>query len=93
MAKRIGTVSQVDKYDIKVESLLEYDNRQCANKIAQHFAAIANEYSPIDLSQLPAYLPAPPPPQVDEYEVYLRIKRMKKTKPTLPIDIPCKLRK
>ena len=39
------------------------------------------------------HLPAPPPPQVDEYKVYLRIKRMKKTKSTLPIDIPCKLRK
>ena len=93
MAKRIGAVSQVDNYDVKVESLSEYDNKQCADKIAQHFAAISNEYSPIDLSQLPAYLPAPPPSQVDEYEVYLRIKRLKKTKSTLPIDIPGKLRK
>ena len=62
MAKRIGAVSQVDNYDVKVESLSEYDNKQCADKIAQHFAAISNEYSPIDLSQLPAYLPAQPPP-------------------------------
>ena len=92
MAKRIGAVGQIDNYETKVESLLNFDNKECANKIAEHFASISNEYSPVDLSQLPTYLPAPPPPQVDEYEVYLRICRIKKTKSTLPIDIPDKLR-
>ena len=33
-----------------------------------------------------------PPPQVDEFDVYQRIKRIKKSKSTLPIDIPDKLR-
>ena len=61
-------------------------------KIAQHFSAISNEYSPVDLSQLPSYLPALPVPQVEEYDVYLRIKRLNKTKSTLPINIPAKLR-
>jgi hypothetical protein len=93
MAKRIGALSQVDNCDVKIESLAKYDNKQCANKIAQHFATISNEYSNIDLSQLPAYLPAPLPPQVDEYEVYLKIKKLKKSKSTLPIDIPGKLRR
>ena len=69
MAKRIGAVSQMDNFEVKVESLLDYDNKQCADKIAQHFSAISNEYLPVDLSQLPAYLPAQPLPRVSEYKV------------------------
>lgn len=92
MAKKIGAVDQMSGGEVSVESLSDLTNKECADKIAQHFSAISNEYDPIDLSQLPSYLPAPPPPQVDEYEVYLRLKRLKKTKSTFPIDIPDKLR-
>ena len=46
----------------------------------------------MDINQLPCYLPALQPPQVDEHEVYLRLNKVKKTKSTLPIDIPDKLR-
>ena len=38
------------------------------------------------------YMPAPPPPQVDKFDVYLRINKLKITKSTLPLDIPVKLR-
>ena len=92
MAKKIGAVDQMNEGEIKVESLSALSNLQCAEKIAEHFAAISNEYSPVDNSQLPCYLPAPPPPQVEEYNVYLRLKRIKKTRSTLPLDIPDKLR-
>ena len=61
--------------------------------IAEHFASVSNEYLPVDLQELPSYLPALPAPQVEEYDVYLRLRKMKKTKSTLPIDIPDKLRK
>ena len=92
MAKKIGAISESESDEIKVESLSELSNRQCAQEIAQHFAAISNQYSPINPVELPAYLPAPLPPQVEEYDVYLRIKKLRKTKTTLPIDIPAKLR-
>ena len=52
----------------------------------------SNEYEPIDNNQLPCYLPALPPPQVTEYDVYVRLTRLKKTKSTLPLDIPDKVR-
>ena len=39
-----------------------------------------------------SYLVIYPPPQVDEFEVYQRINKLKKTKSTLPLDIPDKLR-
>ena len=92
MAKRIGAVDKMSGGDICVESLSNLDNAECAQKIAEHFASVSNEYYPVDINQLPCYLPALPPPQVDEHEVYLRLNKAKKTKSTLPIDIPDKLR-
>ena len=93
MAKRIGADSQTNDGDIRVESLSGLDNLQAAQKIGEHFARISNEYEPIDKSKLPCYLPAPQPPKVTEYEVYERLRKIKKTKSTLPIDIPERIRK
>ena len=94
MAKQIGAVDQLSlsQKEVKVAALAGLSNGQAAQKIAAHFAAISNEYSCIDNTQLPCYLPAPPPPQVEEHEVYARLNRLKKTRSTLPIDIPEKLR-
>ena len=85
MAKRIGAVDQIMQGEVKVESLSNLNNFQSAQKIAEHFASISNEDSPIDNSQLPCYLPALPPPQVEEYDVYTRLCQIKKTRSTLPI--------
>ena len=91
-AKKIGAVDQMAQGDIKVESLAGFSNLQSANIIAEHFAAISNQYLPIDNTQLPCFLPALPPPQVSEYDVYLRLRNAKKTKSTLPLDLPDKIR-
>ena len=92
MAKRIGAVDQMHNGDVRVESLSNLTNKQSAQIIAEHFASISQEYSPIDNSLLPCYLPAQPPPVVEEHEVYLRLNRIKKTRSTLPIDIPDRIR-
>ena len=68
MAKKIGAVDQMTGGEIKVESLAGLNNLESAQMIADHFAAISNQYDPVDYTQLPCYLPAPPPPQVTEYE-------------------------
>ena len=78
MAKKIGALDQMNEGYIKVESLEGFTNKQSAQKIAEHFASISNEYSPVDNTQLPCYLPALPPPQVSEVEVYEGLKRIKK---------------
>ena len=93
MAKKLGTGNPTNDGDIVVEEISEYDNYEAAQKIGEHFAKISNEYQPIDNTQLPCYLPAPEPPQVTEYDVYLRLRKIKKTKSTLPIDIPDRVRK
>ena len=92
MAKRIGAVDKMSGGDIQVESLSNLSNVECAQKIGEHFAAVSNEYLPVNIQKLPCYLPALPPPQVEEYDVYRRLLKIKKTKSTLPIDIPEKLR-
>ena len=93
MAKRIGALDQMTEGEVRVESLSDFDNFESAKKIAEHFAKISNEYSPIDYTQLPCYLPAQRPPQVEEHEVYKKLSQIKKTKSTLPLDIPDKLRR
>ena len=92
MAKRIGAVDQLSGSDVSVESLQGLDNRQCAQHIAEHYAKISREFSPVNTAQLPCFLPAQQPPQVDEHTVYERIKKLKKTRSTLPLDLPDKLR-
>ena len=92
MAKRIGAVDRMSGGDIQVQALADLNNVQCVQKVAEHFAAVSQEYLPVNLSQLPCYLPALAPPNIEEYEVYERLIRLKKTKSTLPIDIPDKLR-
>ena len=73
MAKRIGAVDQMSNGDISVECLSELNNLQAAQKIAEHFSSISNEYSPIDLTQLPCYLSSLPPPVAEEYDVLGRV--------------------
>ena len=42
MAKKIGAVDQMTNGDIQVECLSCFNNKQCADKIAEHFASISN---------------------------------------------------
>ena len=92
VAKRLGAVDPIRGSDISVESLEGLTNRECAQNIAEHFSSISNEYLPVDCSKLPTYLPATKPLQVTELEIYERLKKQKKTKSTLPVDLPDSLR-
>ena len=91
MAKRIGAVNQIGSDKVVVECLENVDDQEAVEEVAKHFAAISQEYEPLQVKNLPCYLPAEPPPQVTEESVYQRLKKLKKTKSTLPLDLPCKL--
>ena len=54
---------------------------------------VSQEYSPLDTTKLPAYLPAQEILKVEENEVAERLLRLKSRKSTQPIDLPSKLRK
>ena len=78
--------------NLEIESLKGLSDRECAEAVAQSFAAISQEYSPLDRSKLPAFFPAGRPEQVNVFQVINKIRKLGKTKSTLPIDIPDKLR-
>ena len=78
---------------LRIASLEGKSDQECAQAIGEEYAATSQSYSPVDLSSLPAYLPALPPPQVGELEVWAKLKKLKKTKSTFHIDLPEKLQK
>ena len=93
MAKQIGAVQNKRLGDIRIESLDGLNAKEQVEEVAKAFAEISCQYSPVDINQLPAYLPAKQAPQLNVYKVYKKIEGLKKTKKTLPIDIPENLRK
>ena len=93
MAKQIGAIGQnISDEQIQIDCLQELDDQASAEKIAYFFASTSNEYVPADPLQIPSYLPSLPPPQVEEFSVYMKLKKLKNTRSTYPIDIPNKLR-
>ena len=79
--------------DCEVEELRGLTASDAAEKIADHFSAVSCSYQPVQLASLPAYLPAPQPPQVTEVQVYNKLNKLKHTRSTFPIDLPFTLRK
>ena len=71
-------------------------NLQSAEKIADHFASISNEYPPLDIESLPDRVKLnleikTKPPVIEEYECYEKIKAAKKPKSTIPGDLPSEI--
>ena len=90
--KKVGGM-KVPSKKMFISSLDGMSDKECAEAIGLEYAAISQAYSPVDLASLPAYLPAQLPPQVEEREVFEKLRKLKKTKSTFPIDLPEKLRK
>ena len=90
--RKFGGIDQMTKQKLSIKSLEGLSDRECAEAVAQSFAAVSQEYSPLDRTKLPAFLPAGRPMQVNIFQVMDRIKKVGKTKSTLPIDIPDRLR-
>ena len=93
MARKIGAFGQKTQGKLVIECLEGQEPQAQVQKVAEHFSKISNEYDPVDLSQLPAYLPAEKAPQIEVYNVYRRTQSQKRTKSTFPIDLPEALRK
>ena len=69
-----------------------------AEKIAEHFSSISQEYLPLDINSLPKYVQdimeeshLDNLPTVSELEVYEKIQKAKKPKGGVPGDLPKKL--
>ena len=88
MCKKIGAISDQNQGDLKIKALEGLSDKECANAIAEHFAAVSNLYEPVNLERLPAFLPSLPSPQVDEYNVYLKLKKNQQHKRNTPYRPP-----
>ena len=77
---------------LEISSLEGLSDKECAEAVAQSFASVSQEYSPLNRSELPSFLPAGRPEEVTVFQVINSIKKLGKTKSTLPIDIPDRLR-
>ena len=85
LAKRLGTDDHKN-YDLKVECLNDDLKVECLNdvplneaaeEIAKHFSHISQEYLPLDLKQLPSYLPAQNTLKVSQVDVADKLWKMK----------------
>ena len=90
--KKLGGLDQAT-CRLEVKALKGLSDEECAEAVAESFASVSQEYSPLDITKLPAFLPAGKPEELNVFQVFHTIKNMKKTKSTLPIDIPDELRK
>ena len=67
---------------------------QSAERIAEHFASISQEYPPLNINLLPERVrdkilsDNTPPPQLSDYDVYCKIRSAKKPKSGVPNDLP-----
>ena len=73
-----------------------FSANQSAEAIADHFALISQEYTPLDEEMLPTDVKEKlksdeTPPMLSEYEVWRQIVSSKKPKSGVPIDLPRKI--
>ena len=76
--KKLGDLDIQNSGKLQVESLAGLNDRECAEAVAQAFAAVSMEYSLLERSQLPAFLPANRLEEVTVLEVLQRIKSLGK---------------
>ena len=93
MAKRLGAEQCNGGGELTVKCLQGLDDQQAAEKVAESFSQVSQEYFPLDISKLPSYLPSQKPLQVNDADVAQRIFQLRNRKSTQPIDLPSKVRK
>ena len=76
-----------------IQELEGLTDQECAETVAQSFAAVSQEYDSLDRAKLPSFLPAGRAEEVNVFQVLHQIKKIGKTKSTLPLDLPDRLRK
>ena len=85
--------SQDKDNDIVVQELVGLPPDQQAEQIADQFSGVSNLYEPLQTSDIDMRNISDdrPPPNINPYEVYLKIKSVKKKTATVIGDIPIKV--
>ena len=84
-----------DKVDfLEVESIKHLSNKEQAERIADKFAEVSNEYLPLDMSKVNVpYFSEDDVPEFSEEEVLEVLLDLKVNKASRPTDIPAKILK
>ena len=96
MGAQPGDCSEDKTFSLPGHKEQNLTDEQSAEKIAEHFATISNEFSPINPDSLPERVKArlgdgTSPPLITEFDCYLKIKAAKKPKAVIPGDLPNKI--
>ena len=78
MMKRLGGLDQMNRGRLEIKSLKGLTDKECVEEIARSFASVSQEYSALDRTMLPSFLPAGQPEQVTVFEVIENIKKLGK---------------
>ena len=83
--QQLGGLDQMNRGKLFIKELEGLTDKECSEAVAQSFATVSQEYSKLDRTELPAFLPAGPPEQVNIFQVYEKIKkcRQNKVNPTI----------
>ena len=93
MGARPGDCSDEGTFSLPAHLDENLSDIQSAERICDYFASISAQYTPLNVSLLPDRVQnklnqSDSPPQVFEHEVYQTIVRAKKSKGTVPGDLP-----
>ena len=91
--KQLSGGNQMTREKLSIRELDGLSDKECAEAVAQSFAAVSQEYEILDRTKLPSFLPAGRPEKVNVFQVLDKIKSIGHTKSTLPLDLPDRLRK
>ena len=90
--KHLGGIDHMSQGKLIICELEGLSDKESAERVAQSFAEVSQEYSKLDREKLPAFLPAGRSEVVSNLQVFEKLKHIRKTKSTLIIDLPDKIR-
>ena len=94
LGARPGDCTDSGGFTLPGHSSDKLTDQQSAERIADHFAEISNEFPPISVANLPGrvqsklILDESPPPEVSPEQVWEKMKKAKKPKSGVPGDLP-----
>ena len=96
MGAQPGHCADDNSFHLPSHQELKLTDQQCAEKIAEHFAAISKEFAPLSLNLLPERVKVKleatsNPPVISEYQCYEKMKATNKPKSVIPGDLPSKI--
>ena len=89
--KEVRNLANMKRPDptIHVSGINANDHVAIANAINMHLASFSNSQEPLDLRELPSYLPSQePPPLVHTWEIYNDLRKLSASKAGGPAGIP-----